>query len=221
MSVPPEALIKKELLIYTIQIVLLGLILYHTYTQRKSTVFTAFVSYTIYLSLHISARATQIGYLALSSPDALELFSHIFKAAFFLIMGYAFLNALITDETLKRILRSNTYTAILLLVIVALGIVLLEGKGFGFMGTVKEAVYEIVEVTVMIMIVIILYHSWKDTKAPNLVLVALAFLFFLLADVAHLYSLIWGFSALEYMLRHVLRLSALLVLTYSMLAYKK
>jgi len=221
MSVPPEALIKKELLSYTIQFILLGFILYHAYTQRKSTVFKAFLSYTAYLTLHTSARATQVGYIIISNPDALELFSHIFKAAFFLIMGYAFLNALITDETLKRILRSNTYTAVLLLVAVALGILLLEGEDFEFIDTIKEVVYEIAEATVTVMIINILYHSWRDTKARNLIFIAVAFMFYLLADAAHLYSLTWGFSELEYMLRHTLRLAALIVLTYSMLVYKK
>jgi hypothetical protein len=221
MGAPPEALIIRELWGYGIQGVLLALILYNAYTRGKTTIFKAFTAYTIYLSLHIVARAMQVGFVDLNNPDALELFSHVFKAAFFLIMGYVFLDALITDKVLKRILKSNTYVAILLLVVIALGILIVEGQDFVFMDTVKELVYEIVEVTVIIMIINILIHSWMDTRAKNLLLVATAFILYLLADAAHIYSLVWGFSELEYVVRHLLRLGALAILTYSMLVYKR
>ncbi len=168
MGVPPEALIRKELIGYAFQAGLLGAVLFHAYTHGKKTIFRAFLTYGVYLGLHISTRGAQVGYAVPLDPESLELFSHVLKSAFFLIMGYAFLDALITEKTLKKILRSNLYIALILLVVLALGIVMVEGKNFEFMETVKEVVYEIAEVTVTIMIINIIIHSWMDTKARNL-----------------------------------------------------
>lgn len=83
----------------------------------------------------------------------------------------------------------------------------------------KEIAYEIVEVTV-IMIINNPTHPWRDTGAKNPPFVAASFLLYLLADAPHAYSLVRGFSELKYVIRPLLRLGAPAVLTYSTVVYR-
>ncbi len=216
------SLIKRELITEVTQLLIVIVIAYHLFIEskidrKKKMLLLAFISYSINLLLHMSMRATEAGFLGMPYPEILSLFSHAFKTMFFMIFGYTLLDALIIEESLRRILRSTAVLYFLILIITSLGIIFLEGVEVLFERTAKEIVYELMEMAVQLMIINIIYQCWRDTRFKNLVLTGGAFALYLIADATHTYSLIWGFSALEYSLRHIVRLTALLLLAYTLL----
>ncbi len=218
--------IKYELANEALQLAIALLLLRHTFiesrgSERKKILFFAFASYVTYLFLHMSMRATQAGYVSLPYPEILGLFSHAFKAMFFMIFGYAALEALVSEPLVRKILRSSTISAFLILLAVSAGSILIEGLSLAFNDTVKELVYELIEMSALVMIVNIIYHSWKETRSANLLVTGTAFLVFFLADFAHAYSVMFGYTRIEFMARHVLRLLALILLAYALMYHKE
>jgi hypothetical protein len=220
------ALIKREVISEALQLIVVVIILYHVLAEsridkRKKILFLAFLQYAVYLSLHMLMRATQAELISIPYPEILGLFSHAFKAMFFMTFGYAILDALIEDELLRRILRSTTMLSFLIIGIISLGNIALEGVNLQFNESVYELVYELLEMTVQVMIINIAYQSWKETRSSNLILIGAAFSMYFTADIIHTYSLIWGFVEKEFALRHLIRLLALLLIAYTLLYHKE
>ena len=218
--------IKYELVSEVLQLGIALLLLHHTFIEsrthaRKRILFFAFASYMLYLLLHISMRATQAGYGALPYSEILSLFSHTFKTMFFMIFGYAALEALVSELLVRKILHSSAISAFLILLVVSIGSILIEGWNLSFSGTIKELVYELIEMSVQVMIINISYQSWKETHSANLLLTGTSFLLFFLADLTHAYSLIWGYTRIEYIARHVLRFLGFILLAYVLMYHKE
>lgn len=221
-----EDMIKLELVTEAIQFTILLVLMYHSFAKaridgQQRLFFFAFASYGFFLILHAYTRALHVGFLNLGYYDISALFAQLFKTMFFMLFGYAILDALIRDATLKRILKSNAVAAFLILFLISIGIVLIEGRALLFSDTAKALIYESLEITIQVMIINIAYHSWRDTGSKNLLMVGGAFILFLAADVAHIYRILWGFSLIEYMVRHTLRLFALALLAYALIFYNK
>jgi hypothetical protein len=220
------ALIKKELITEALQLIIVVIILHRIFIKsridrRKKILFLAFLFYAVYLSFHILMRATHAELIAAPYPEVLGLFSHAFKALFFMTFGYALLDALIEDRLLRRILQSTTLLAFLILGIISGGIIAVEGVNLQFNETIKELVYELAEMMVQVMIINIAYQSWKETRSSNLILIGAAFSLYFIADFIHTYSLMWGLIEREFAVRHLVRLLALLLIAYTMLYHKE
>jgi hypothetical protein len=220
------ALIKRELITEGLQLIVVAILLYHLFGEsrvekRKKILFLAFLSYSLYLLLHMSMRATQAELIFVFSPEVLDLFSHAFKTLFFMTFGYALIEALIEDELLMKIFKSSTILFFLSIAIISLGIIALEGVNLQFSHTIKELVYELAEMIIQVMIINIAYQSWKETRSNNLIFIGIAFSLYLLADITHTYGIVWGFMKIEFVTRHLIRLFALILIAYTLLYHKE
>lgn len=218
--------IKYELITEALQLGIALLLLRHTFiesriNERKRILFLAFVSFVLYLVLHMFMRAIQAGYILPLYPEIISLFSHTFKTMFFMIFGYAAFDALISEPLVRRILHSSTISAFLILLVISTGIIAIEGWNLNFNDTIKELVYELIEMSAQVMIINIIYQSWKETRSANLLVTGASFLLFFLADFTHAYSLMWGYTRIEFIARHVVRLLALALLAYALIYYEE
>ncbi len=182
--------------------------------KRKLLLSAAFAFFAAHTALQIYSL-TLSGF----SFEIFSVFSHAFETLFFMIFGYAIVDALVADPILHRINRTNVYVVLLFLTGFSVGMVLMEGAKFAFAHTYKELVYELVEVTIQVLILNIIYHSWRDTQARHLLFSGAAFVLFLAGTLTHVYALLWGLAAMELfsLLRSALYLPALLLLAYASL----
>ena len=87
----------------------------------------------------------------------------------------------------------------------------------------KELVYELVELTIQVLILNIIYHSWKDTKARHLVFTGMAFALFIAGTVGHIYALLYETAPMQLysLLRAALYLPALVLMAYAYIFVEK
>jgi hypothetical protein len=217
---------EYELFLSSFQVIAVLVLLYVNYVksrieERKRLLFAAFLLYLF----HLISQTYNV-FLQLRGEPFLEvaaISSHVFETLFFMTYGYAIVNALVADPILHRINRTNMYVVLLFILVFSVGMVMIEGKNLVFAHTYKELVYELVELTIQVLILNIVYHSWKDTRARHLVYTGVAFALFISGTVGHVYALLYETAPMELysLLRTALYLPALYLMAYAAIFVEK
>jgi hypothetical protein len=213
---------EYELLLEALQFIAVLVLLYVNYSKSKldkgkRLLFMAFIFYIAHLVPQIYNTILRIYGKHIFEIAAIS--SHVFETLFFMTFGYAIVNALVADPILHKINRTNLYVVLLFVLIFSIGMVFMEGVKLAFAHTHKELVYELVELTIQVLILNIIYHSWKDTQARHLLFTGAAFVLFIAGTTGHVYALLYETAPMELysLLRSALYLPALILLAYTAL----
>jgi hypothetical protein len=214
--------LKYMILFEVIQLFIVSVLLYVMFkksrgVEEKRLLLLAFTAYAVSLILRLHNTSAMAGIELFSFSEVLAVTEHMFKVLFFILFAYAIMDALVVDSVLKEITGSTAYIALALAFVFSAGLVLKEGESLTFTFTQKELVYELAEAILSLFVLNILYHSWRDTKSPKLLLVEIAFLFFFTAALGHSYNLMWGFSWDRQLVTDFFRLIGLMTLAYTTL----
>ncbi|MEE9594812.1 MAG: hypothetical protein V3V92_05370 [Candidatus Hydrothermarchaeales archaeon] len=182
------------LLIGSLQLILVGLIIYRLYVGKRRSgrdwLMKVFFLYLIHLMFFMGESATNAGLILLINPDILGLFHHYFFTLLFIAFGYGILDAIVTQPLHKRILKHNTILSILVLTFITMAIILSEGKELKFSHTGMEFIYEIFQALINLLVIVVLYNSWKDTGSRRLMLDTVAISLFFFGNTGHILTLI-------------------------------
>jgi len=189
-----EALYNQLLILGVIQFLLVGLIVYKIYMGRKEIgrewLMKVFVIYAMHLLLFIGENATHADLIYLFDPEVLSLLHHFFFTLVFIIFGYGLVDAITTQPLHKRILKHNTILTVSLITFITLAMILLESEGLKFSHTSMEFIYEIIQAIVNLLIIVVLYNSWRETGSRRLMLDTLAISLFFLGNTGHILTII-------------------------------
>lgn len=195
-----ELLLRRiNFLIVVIELLLAGFLVVHTYPRFKKPegrnyIFVAFSVLLLYLIAHFYNVAVDALLIPRLRSEFLEVLCHTFRTLFFIIFTFVVLDALITDRLLKRIVKANALIVVSLVLLFTLGMLLLEGGDLLFYYTNKEFIYELSEITANILLVSITYFAWMDTRSRGMFFVLVAFVFFFVSNIDHIYALLWARS---------------------------
>lgn len=214
-----ESELRVIFLLGFVQIFMLSTILYHTFkgfqqSNEKKILFSAFLMYLLYIVFRlVSFQNEEHSLYAYTS--AVKMLSHLFKALFFLIFGYLVLRAVITEPLLKKILDTNTYLALALITLLTLFVILFEDGAEGILSLNIELSNELIVVTLQILILNVIYHSWKVSRLRKLELYFIAFLVFTFATTIHLFYVYQGITGPHFYVMWLIYTIAVGILLYS------
>ncbi len=218
-----EDLHSYLLIVGVVQFLLVSFIIYKLSTGGRAVVgrqwlVYAFVLYLIHLLFFTGEHATRLGLVYLINPETLSVFHHLFFTLLFIAFGYGLIDVLITQPLQKRILRHSTYLIVSVLTVISLVIILVEGKELEFTHAGMEFIYEMLQAATNLLIIVILYNSWKDTGSRKLLLDTIAITLFFLGNTGHILTHIISTTLpvhLEFTLvKYVLATLALLIFAY-------
>jgi hypothetical protein len=203
-----------------VQFLVLSMLLYRTFrgfkeSEEKKNLFIAFLLYTLYIIFMVCYASIREGYLNLPNSDLTKIIGHLFKALFFMVFGYLILGAVIIEPLLKKILNTNTYIALALVIFFTAFVLLFErGSGVVLVSNLELA-YELIVVTMQILILNVIYHSWRVSKLRKLELYMTAFLLFTVATLVHLFYVFYGMWEIHYSSMLLIYTIAVGILLYS------
>jgi hypothetical protein len=213
-------ILKYMILFEATQLLAVGVLLYAMFRKLRATgegrlLFLSFGAYTISLLLRLHNTSAMAGVEMFTFSEVFAVGDHLFKVLFFILFAYALMDALVEEPALKDITRSTALIAVALAFTFSTGLIVKEGENLKFIFTQKELVYELAEGILSLLVLNILYHSWRDTRSRRLLLSGTAFLFFFVGSIGHSYNLMWGFTWERQLLTDFFRLIGFVVLAYS------
>lgn len=182
-------------LISLVQFLLVTFIIFRLSIGKKTMVgrewlLWAFALYWVHLLFFWGELEMRESLVPLINPDILGVLHHLFFTLFFIAFGYGLVGVIVTQPLLRRIYRHSTYLIVFVIILISLAIVLSDVIGLRFSHTDKEFIYEGLQGTINLLIIVVLYNSWKDTGSRRLFLDSVAFSIFFLGNVGHILTLI-------------------------------
>ncbi|MEE8402051.1 MAG: hypothetical protein V3R86_07860, partial [Candidatus Hydrothermarchaeaceae archaeon] len=222
--IEPQVATKKleprfVLILAIVQLFMVILLMSHNYREykldnQKKILFISFLMYFLYLAFFIFNTSIE-SITQKPHSELASIFSHMFKNLFYILFGFSILMALITDSMLNRILKTSVYLGAIMVILGHLGVIIVEGNNLKFHETVKELAFESINIAFQILVINVIYHSWRATKSKNLLLYGGAFILFLASDLLHFHNLMWGYLWLRHLMINVFSTLGLLALAYS------
>lgn len=221
-----EILLKRlDFSMLLVEMLLVFFLIAHTYPRfrrqdNRDYLFVTFVVFLIYLVAHTYNVAADALLMPWYRSEVLEVICHTFRTLFFIIFAFLVLSALVNDKLLRKIVKANTVIIITLILLFTMGMLIEEGGELLFYYTNKEFMYEIFEITANIIVVSITYFAWMETKSKGMLFILLAFIFFFISNLGHMYSLVWARSyttaeIIEPLIKDFFSMTAIALLVYA------
>lgn len=214
--------LKYMVLFEVTQLLIVSALLYvmlkkYRVVEERRLLVLSFMAYAVSLLMRLHNTSAMAGIEAFSFSEVFAVTEHLFKVMFFILFAYALMDALVGEPVLREITKSTAYIAVALALVFSLGLIIKEGAALSFSFTQKELVYELAEAILSLLVLNILYHSWRDTRSPKLLMSGMAFFFFLIGSLGHSYNLMWSFSWDRQLFTDFFRLIGFVILAYGTL----